>query len=87
MAEESTPKTIILIPTPILIYIPTRPIFFADIVKKRPNITSEAIPNNTGISLKPVPQKTKPTSYKDRRLILNRVTEKEKKIDSLKLRN
>jgi hypothetical protein len=85
MAGKLTPKEIILILIPI--HIPTRLISFADIVKKEPNIAPEAIPNNTEISLKPVPQKTKPTSYKDRRLILNRVTEKDKKIDSLKLRN
>jgi hypothetical protein len=87
MAEELTPKVTILIPTLIPIHILIRPIFFADIVKKGPNIAPEAIPNNTGISLKPVPQKAKPTNYKDRRLILNEATEKDEKIDSLKLRN
>jgi hypothetical protein len=79
MAGELTPKEIIPIPTPILIHILTRPISFADIVKKGPSIALEAIPNNTGIFLKPVPQKAKPTNYKDRRLILNKATEKEKK--------
>jgi hypothetical protein len=85
MAEELTSKETILIPIPI--HILTRPIFFADIVKKGPSIASGAIPNNTEIFLKPVPQKAKPTNYKNRRLIFNKVTEKEKKIDSLKLRN
>jgi hypothetical protein len=87
MAGEPTLKEIISILTLILIHIPIRPISFADIVKKGPSIALEAILNNTGISLKPVPQKAKPTSYKDRRLILNGVTEKEEKIDSLKLKN
>jgi hypothetical protein len=83
MAGERTSKETILIP----IHIPTRPISFADIVKKGPSIASGAIPNNTEISLKPAPQKAKPISYKDRRLILNEATEKSEKIDSLKLRN
>jgi hypothetical protein len=87
MAGELTPKETIPILTFILIHIPTSLISFADIVKKGPSIAPEAIPNNTGIFLKPVPQKAKPTSYKDRRLILNKATEKDKKIDSLKLRN
>jgi hypothetical protein len=79
MAEELTPKATIPIPTLIPIHILIRPISFADIVKKGPSIAPGAIPNNTGISLKPVPQKAKPTSYKDRRLILNKATEKDKK--------
>jgi hypothetical protein len=85
MVKELTSKETILILIPI--HILTRLISFADIVKKRPNIAPGAILNNTGIPLKPVPQKTKPTNYKDRRLILNKATEKEEKIDSLKLRN
>jgi hypothetical protein len=85
MVEELTLKETILII--ILIHILTRLISFADIVKKGPSIALEAILNNTGISLKLVPQKAKPTNYKNRRLILNEVTEKEKKFDSLKLRN
>jgi hypothetical protein len=83
MIKEPTLKEIIFIF--IFIHILTRSIFFADIVKKRFSIASEAISNNIKISLKPVPQKTKLTNYKNRRLILNKATEK--KIDFLKLRN
>jgi hypothetical protein len=74
MTEKSTIKETILILIPI--HILTEPISFADIVKKGLSIASEATSSNTGISLKPIPQKAKLISYKDRRLILNKVTEK-----------
>jgi hypothetical protein len=62
--------------------------FFTDIVKKRLTPTESIFPHSyTKIPQKEAPQKTSSLSYKDRRLILNEVTKKEKQINPLKLRN
>jgi hypothetical protein len=61
--------------------ISTKPISFADIVKKGSTATGGILPHTK------TPQKPSSLSYKDRRLILNEATEIEEKIDPLKLRN
>jgi hypothetical protein len=86
MTEKPTqPKTI---PTSVAHPTSEKPMSFADILKKGSKGPEPIFsPRNIGIPSKTIPQKEKPATHKDRRLILNEATKQDEIIDSLKLRN